>query len=821
MAELLYRVGRFSARRAWLVVGVWLTALVVAGAAYLTWGGALSSSITIPGTPTAEVTDRLEAEFDSVGGGTGTVVFRTSDGTPLSAAQRAAISDALAGAGDAAGVASVVDPFATEQQRAAQEQQLADAEGQLDVARRQLEAGQAQLDAARAQAAAAGLLAQAEPQLEAEQRQLDQGVEELELQAAQAADGAALLALADGIRMVSDDGSTAVGTVLFDVPQLEVPAESRDAVREAIDEAPVDGVEVDFANDLVSGVPNLGGVAEVVGVAVAGIVLLVMLGTLVAAGLPLLTALIGVGIGAAGSLALSGTVEMVSVTPILGVMLGLAVGIDYSLFILNRHRRQLRQGAEVHESIGLANGTSGNAVVFAGATVVIALLALNVTGIPFLGLMGSVGAACVAIAVLIAITLTPALLGLVGRRVLPRRQRAAAPVTPHTDLRPMSAARAVLSVVGSVVLLAVIALPALSMRLGLPDGSSEPEDSTQYRAYATIAEQFGDGVNGPLLVVADLPAGLDEPALLGVQVEIAQAVGALDDVAAVAPIGVSRGGDLASFQVVPVDGPTSESTEQLVRTLRGLTVPDEPEVVLAVAGAASGNIDISQKLDAALPVYLAVVIGLSLVILVVVFRSIVVPLIATAGFVLSVFAAFGGVTAIYQWGWLGGLFGVHSPGPVLSFLPTILVGVLFGLAMDYQLFLTSGMREAYAHGSPARRAVTEGVHAGRAVVTAAAIIMIAVFGGFVFSHTAIVRPMGFGLAFGVLVDAFVVRMLLVPALMHLAGDAAWWLPRWLDRLLPDVDVEGARLERAHHAQHDDAGQGAAVVPSRGGAAGPS
>jgi putative drug exporter of the RND superfamily len=263
--------------------------------------------------------------------------------------------------------------------------------------------------------------------------------------------------------------------------------------------------------------------------------------------------------------------------------------------------------------------------------------------------------------------------------------------------------------------------------------------------------------------------------------------------------------------VVPTEGPSTESTEELVHALRDLQVDGEPDVELAVAGAASGNIDISEKLSGALPAYLGLVIGLSLIILVLVFRSILVPVIATGGFILSVFAAFGGVTAIYQWGWLGEIFGVHTPGPVLNFLPTILIGVLFGLAMDYQLFLVSGMREAYVHGTPAREAVIEGRRAGRAVVTAAAIIMISVFGGFMFSHMAMIRPIGFGLAFGVLVDAFLVRMLIVPALMHLAGDKAWWLPRWLDRLLPNVDVEGAALERRHHHHEAEPVEVAAAV----------
>ena len=826
MAELLYRLGRFSARRAWIVIVGWVLALAVAAGSYLTWGGTLSSTVEIPDTPTSQVTDRLQEDFASASGGTGTMIFSTEDGSEFTAEQQQGISDALTEIADVDGVSATIDPFTTEAQRAEQTEQLAQGQAQADEGRTQLEAGQAQLDdgqaqitaaqeqldQARAAAEAAGAdaatLAQFDGQqamidaqqdeLNTQQETLNASAAELDAAAPQLEDGQTLLDLAAELRTVSEDGSAAVATVSFDKPLMEVTPETREAVEDIASGAGIDGVTVDFSSDLVSGVPAIGGIAEVIGVAVAAIVLFIMLGTLIAAGLPLLTALIGVGVSALGALALSGTIDMMSVTPILGVMLGLAVGIDYSLFILNRHRRQLREGAEVHESIGLANGTSGNAVVFAGATVLIALLALNITGIPFLGLMGTVAAASVLVAVLVAITLTPALLALAGKRVLPKKQRDAEPVPVQAELKTMSTGSAILRVVAGVAALAIIALPALSMRLGLPDGSQESADTTQYRAYTVTAEKFGAGVNGPLLVVADVESGQDEAALTHLQATIGQQIMDTEDVVAVAPIGASESGEMIAFQVIPVDGGTSESTEALVHALRDLT-PDGATDSLGVAGMASGSIDISEKLDSVLPLYLSVVIGLSLIILIIVFRSIVVPVIATLGFVLSVFAAFGGVTAIYQWGWLGDIFGVHQPGPVLSFLPTILIGVLFGLAMDYQLFLTSGMRESYAHGASARQAVTQGVRAGRAVVTAAAIIMISVFGGFVFSHTVMIRPMGFGLAFGVLVDAFVVRMLVIPALMHLFGEKAWWLPKWLDRLLPNVDVEGAKLERAHHA----------------------
>ncbi|MBN0039256.1 MMPL family transporter [Cellulosimicrobium cellulans] len=864
MAELLYRLGRACARRARTVLAAWLAVLVLAGAAFVAFGGTLASSFSIPGTPTAEVTERLQTALPEAAGGSGTVVFATDDGSAFTPEQEAEISDRLAAAEDVDGVEAAVDPFTTQAELADQRRQIEDGrtqieagraqiedgrtqlaagQEQLDAARARLDEGQSQLDAARAQAEAAGALDQAAPQLDAQQAELDAGRAELDTQAAtldeqvtaledqstaleeQSAQlelSAPLLDMASEIRMVSEDGSAAVASVTFTEPNMSIEQQTKDDLVAVFTDDPVEGVQTDFSSDIAQGVPQVFGVGEAIGLVVAAVVLVIMLGTLVGAGLPILTALIGVGIGALAAMSLSGVVEMSSVTPVLGLMLGLAVGIDYSLFIVNRHRRQLKQGDDVQESIALANGTSGNAVVFAGTTVLIALLALNVTGIPFLGLMGTVGALCVAIAVLIAVTLTPALLGMIGPRILSRRERAAlagsdasgepgatADTAPSgttapagtKPLRTMSTLRAVGTAILAVAALGVIALPALDLRTNLPDGSSEAHDSTQYRAYSTIAEQFGEGTNGPLLVVADLPGEPTEAEALEYQVNVAEELFALDDVVAVAPIGTSEDRTVAAFQVIPAEGPTSASTEELVHDLRALE-PLDGDVTLGVAGSASGNIDISDKLAQALPIYLAVVVGLSLVILVLVFRSIFVPVVATLGFILSYFAALGGVVAIYQWGWLSGVFGVETPGPILNFLPTILVGILFGLAMDYQLFLGSGMREAYAHGAPARVAIVQGVRAGRAVVTAAAIIMISVFGGFVFSHSAMIRPIGFALAFGVLVDAFVVRMLLVPALMHLVGDKAWWLPRWLDKVLPDVDVEGAALERRHPHHHE-------------------
>ncbi|WP_166868640.1 MMPL family transporter [Salinibacterium sp. ZJ70] len=831
MAELLYRLGKAAARRAGWVLGAWVLILALAGGAFALFSAGLTNNFDIPGTASAEVIDELQRELPDTSGAAGTIVFHTDDDAPFTDEQRAAIEDLVAGAENLPDIARAVGPFDAEQQRADQlaqleagRTQIADARGQLDAAqqqldagRAQLDAGQQQLDAARAQLDAAGLPATAiDAQLGAQQAQLDASRAELtagqteldenraevDAQAALLEQGAELLGYSEGVRFVSEDGATAVANVVFTDTRLELSDEARNSLIDYFTDADIPGVEVSFSTEIAQGIPQIFGIGEAIGLLIAAIVLIVMLGSLLAATFPIITALTGVGVGVLASLSLSGVVQMASVTPVLGVMLGLAVGIDYALFIVNRHRKQLLSGAEVRESIGLANGTAGTAVVFAGSTVVIALLALAVTGIPFLGLMGAVGAFCVAIAVLIAVTLVPALLGLSGEKVLGRRGRrqlAEGPVDhPENSARPMSTLRAIVTIVVAVAGLLILALPATGMRLGLPDGSVEPEGSTTARAFELTEEAFGAGSTSPLLVTATLPAGATDDEVVALQARIAREIADVDGVTAVAPVDVSADNRLTAFQVIPSEGPNSESTERIVHELRELP-PIDDGIELGVAGQAAINIDISANLADVLPLYLLVVVGLSLIIMIAVFRSILVPLIATTGFILSLLATFGGLTAVFQLGWASSLFTITTTGPILSFLPVIIVGILFGLAMDYQLFLATGMREAYVHGAPARVAVARGYRAGRSVVLAAGLIMVSVFGGFIFSEAVIIRQLGFGLAFGVLLDAFVVRMLLMPAVMHLLGRSAWWIPRWLDRILPNVDVEGAALERRHHA----------------------
>jgi putative drug exporter of the RND superfamily len=853
MAELLYRLAKFSARRALWVLAAWLLLVLTAGSLALTSGAKLSTAVALDGIPSQQLIEDLQVNFAEAGRGSGQIVFHKPDGSGFTEAERAKLAETFAAAAEMPGVDDAVDPFTAAQALADQIAQLEDGRAQLTDGRAQLVAAEAEIEAgfAALTEAEAPLLAQREQlvagidqlqtaglpaaELEMGLAQLDAGLAQIaqqrealeaglaEVEANRAtldelepalANGERLLATANGFSTISADGNTALGTVFFNdsLANLETPI--AEAVVDAIRAGTPESVQVEFPQELVFSLDGLVGAAEIIGLIAAIIVLLVMLRTVLGAALPVISAITGVAVSASIVFALASQIEMNSVTPVLGVMLGLAVGIDYSLFILNRHRRQLRGGMPISESIGIAAGTSGNAVVFAGFTVIIALLALNLTGIGFLGLMGTMGAGAIVIAVLAALTLLPAALGLSGLRILSKRERTAlaalAPATtldemheaqqPKNSLKPVLANRHPwLTMLGVGLVLGIAAIPAASLRLGLPDGGSEPSYSTQFKAYQLNTEAFGAGTNGRIITIVTLDEPLAEAEELGLQADVAEELFALDGVNVVLPSGVSDSRTQLMFLVIPETGPASEETQQLVYDIRDLSPKFASDFggSVEVTGLAPINIDTSQQLGAALPVYLATVIVLSFLLLTLVFRSLVVPFIATAGFLLTVFATLGAVVAVYQWGWLGEVFDVAQPGPILSFVPTILIGVLFGLAMDYQLFLVSGMREAYAQGKPPQDAINFGVHLGRAVVIAAAIIMITVFGGFAFSHITMVRPMGFGLAIGVLIDAFLVRLLLMPALMTVLGKHAWWLPKWLDRLLPDVDVEGAKLERRH------------------------
>ncbi|MTE19916.1 MMPL family transporter [Streptomyces sp. TRM43335] len=603
-------------------------------------------------------------------------------------------------------------------------------------------------------------------------------------------------------RAVSPDGTIAYSQVSYETNAFELTDDSREALKAAAEDGRQAGLTVEIGGDALATIPETGS-AEVIGVIIAAVVLLVTFGALVAAGLPLITALIGVGISVSVITALTGVLDLDNTTPILATMIGLAVGIDYALFIVSRYRAELAEGRKPLDAVGRAVGTAGSAVVFAGLTVVIALVCLAVVDIPILTKMGLAAAGAVVLAVLVALTLIPALLGLAGKRVLPRKQRslgdgeAAAPKDkPGAGIRwaRLVLRRPVAVLLAGVVGLGLIALPASDLELALPDNGSQPTSTTQRRAYDLIAQGFGPGTNGPLVVTVDA-RGSDDPQAAAERT--AGAVRELEGVAAVTPATFNEAGDTAMINVIPTSAPSSTATEDLVHDIRSeagdIAAATGAEVL--VTGQTAMAIDVSQKLDDALAPYLALVVGLAFLLLMVVFRSILVPLKAALGFLLSVIAALGAVVAVFQWGWLADVFGVEQTGPVMSLMPIFLIGLVFGLAMDYEVFLVTRMREAHVHGESPHESVVTGFEHGARVVTAAALIMISVFAGFIGSSESMIKMIGFGLAIAVLFDAFVVRMAIVPAVLALLGKSAWWLPRWLDKALPNVDVEGEKLQR--------------------------
>jgi RND superfamily putative drug exporter len=705
VATFLYRLGRASFRRRWLVTGVWAVVLVAVGIGALTLSGTMSNSVSIPGTESQQAIDHLKKTFPEahIGGGTARVVLQAPEGQDFVAfpANQAEVRKVVAALNDAPEVARASDPFQA--------------------------------------------------------------------------------------KSISRDGSLALVQVSYAKQAFELTDTDRAAL---VDAAHSSALHAEIGGDAVRGAPETGA-TEGLGVVVAAIVLVITFGSLLAAGLPLLTALVGVGIGMSGLLIVSGFTELNNNTPILALMIGLAVGIDYALFIVSRYRGELASGMDHEQAAGRSVGTAGSAVVFAGLTVIVALAGLVVVGIPFLGEMGLAAAATVVIAVLIAVTLLPAILGFAGDKVRGRlRGLRGGPKEGRTSMGERWArfvGRHRVAALG----IAVVGVAVIGMQLGLPNDSTAAPESSQHKAYELVSDGFGPGVNGPLLVVVDTEGARDPRDAVARTTKRITDLGVL----AVVPRPGKPGATTTILSVIPKTGPSDEATEDLVANIRAeeAGLHDSTGASIAVTGQTAANIDVSEKLaDAMLP-YLALIVGLAFLLLMLVFRSLIVPLKATLGFLASVAATFGAVVAVFQWGWLTDLLGVESTGPIMSMLPILLIGVLFGLAMDYQVFLVTRMREDYVHGTEPREAVVTGFAHGARVVVAAALIMTSVFAGFVFAEDSLIQSIGFALAVGVAVDAFVVRMMIVPALMSMLGKRAWWLPRWLDRVLPNVDVEGAKL----------------------------
>ncbi|MEU5319996.1 MMPL family transporter [Streptomyces sp. NPDC021056] len=750
MADFLYRLGRLAFRRRGYVALIWLAVLTAVGLGALQAPGASDEEFSMPGIESQKAYDLMQERFPGAAadGATARVVFVAPDGRKVTAtATRQAIEETVTTLGDGSQVAGVVDPFEA--------------------------------------------------------------------------------------KAVSQDGSTAYATVTYKVKSSEVTDASRTAVEKAADQARESGLTVETGGSAMDSGGGPGGVAEIIGIAVAALVLLITFGSPAAAGLPLLTAILGVGVSMFTITMTADAFGLSTSTGTLAMMLGLAVGIDYALFVVSRYREERGKGHTPEEAAGLAVGTAGSAVVFAGLTVVIALAGLTVVGIPMLTKMGLTAAGAVIVAVLIALTVVPALVGFWpnavlsgavrgqgrdGRPSLPRLLRfrmlrfrplrSRKPSERHeSDNRGTRWARFVLRRPIPVLLLGVVGLGALAipmtqLQLGMPGDEAKSTSTTERRAYDALAEGFGPGFNGPLTIVVDAESTDDAKAAVDA---VHQDISDTKGVVSVATPRFNEAGDTAVFTATPATSPTDEKTKTLVKAIRG----ERPRIESAtgasfeVTGTTALNIDIATKVQAALVPYLITVVGLAVVLLLVVFRSLLVPLKAALGFLLSVLAALGAVVLVFQQGHGAGVFGVEQTGPIMSLMPIFLVGIVFGLAMDYEVFLVSRMREAYVHGEPADRAIVSGFRHSARVVVAAAFIMIAVFAGFIGESDSMIKMIGFGMATAVLLDAFVVRMAIVPAVLALLGDRAWWLPRWLDRRLPRVDVEGEALTRRPAADTAD------------------
>ncbi|MFB7860160.1 MMPL family transporter [Rhodococcus qingshengii] len=607
--------------------------------------------------------------------------------------------------------------------------------------------------------------------------------------------------LAEQTLRLSSDGATAVSTVTYSLASDDDKGALNDRLVQVAQAGAVDGLEVVVGGDLGAEGPHLFGPSEIIGLAVALLVLLITYGSMVAAGVNMLTALIGVAVGICGVLAYSAMTPIQPTTPILAVMLGLAVGIDYTLFVLARYRSELREGKSVLESVSRAVGTAGSAVVFAGATVVIALAGLSVVGVPFLTEMGLAAAFGVIVAVLVALTLLPVILVTVGRRVLPRKHRgqeglpgAHASTDKDTTVPTfyerwgaLVAHKPKRLLIPAVLALALVSIPLFSLSTSLnTPGGADPE-SSQRQAYDLISEGFGAGSQSPMVILVES----DDANTAGSRV-----VNAIADVpylASMSPVIPNADNTAAMINVVSEGGPNDHRTADLVNEIRA-AVSEVSDASVAVTGETAVSIDVDAKLHSALIMYIALIVGLAFVLLTVLFRSFFVPLVATIGFLLSLGAGMGASIAVFQWGWLGSVFGVSEGAPILSFLPIIVVGILFGLAMDYQVFLVSRIHEAHVRGLSTKEAIIDGFARSGPVVAAAATIMAAVFGGFMLSGDSLVGSIALALTVGVIVDAFVVRMIIVPAALSLMGDRSWWLPAALDRVLPKIDAEGHDLD---------------------------
>ncbi|GAB3394583.1 MMPL family transporter [Humibacter soli] len=738
MSSFLYSVGRWAFRARALVVVCWLVVLAAAIGCAALFGTGTQNTYAIPGTESQQALDALARTFPQMSGATAQMVAVAPKGSSVKDSTfESAIDDSVKRLSALPQVASVTSPYSS-----------------------------------------------------------------------------------TSSANISSDESAVIVPVQLAVVQSQVAPSTADALQAEAHRLQTQlpsGSQAAMGGQLFSQTAAGISVTELLGIAVAFGVLALTFASLLVATMPLVTSLLGVGVALSVILALTSVTTITSTTPLLALMLGLAVGIDYALFITSRHQDQVRSGIDPEESAARSVATAGSAVVFAAVTVIIALVGLSVAGIPFLTTMGVASAGAVALAVLVSLTLTPALLGFAGWRVVRRRyrpgesarmprskrarerkaRRDAAAALGETDRPPRffvgwvrgATKWPVLTIVVIVAALGILTVPITQLRLALPDAGSLPAGEPGRVTYDLIDEHFGPGYNGPLIMTGSVIQSKDPVGLMN---DLGASIAKVPGVVAVPLSTPNQDGDTGVVQVIPNGSPDSVATEQVVARLRAMhdTFQKQYGVDLAVTGYTAAGIDVSERLGQALLPFGILVVGLSLVLLAMVFRSIVVPVTAALGYLLSIGAAFGITSLVFESGFLAGPLGVESLGSVISFMPIILMGVLFGLAMDYEVFLVSRMREDYVHHGEPKEAITRGFLGSARVVTAAAIIMFAVFAAFVPEGDASIQPIALGLAVGVAIDAFVVRMTLIPAVLTLFGRGAWWMPRALDRVLPHFDAEG-------------------------------
>ena len=800
MHNFLKKISQKSYDNPWLTIGIWLVLLSVLGFGAYTYFKPMNSAITIPGTEAQKTIDKLDEIFPESGSSTGRIALKTKDGSKISK-HETDITKMFSDISSVKGVSKSISPFESKD------------------------------------------------------------------------------------TMISKDGNIAYGQIQLKENLGSIDKETIESVENITKKYSDKNLEVERGAALINNVPSeIIGMGELVGVIFALAVLAMTFASIVAAGMPIIVAVLSVGLTTAGLFSLSQILDINSTTPVMSIMLGLAVGIDYSLFIINKYIHYVKRGYSMRDSIIKANETAGNAVVFAATTVFIALSALTIVNIPFLSIMGLVGAIGVAMAAIVAVTTVPALMRLCGVKIFHVRERkaiAAAVSGEESNVKESHKisketfwsnwARFIVRnpiklILGSIVIVGFIAYPILDIKLGLPSDEYANKTTTERKSYDIVAEGFGAGYNAPLSVLIekapkvteqdkqkmknDARVELDKKIMeknAQAQNQIAQKLAQaqtpqqqqmiqqqaykmreegnkkreeavnqinervdkyakftnlkdisdkikeIDNVKDAFPAAATDNGENGIIQVIPKTAPSDQKTIDLINYLRSNEGRDKIKIddnkpMLSVTGNTAMQNDINKKLTDALPVYIAIIVGLSLIVLIIAFHSLLVPLKATLGFVFSVLAMFGALVAVFQWGW----FGIaDAPGPIISFIPIIATGILFGLAMDYEFFIMSGIHEESHYHKSTKKAVEVGFAQSAKVVTAAALIMTGVFSGFVSNSDSTVQAIGFGLAVGVMIDAFIIRMTIIPALTIILGKASWWMPKWLEKITPKISIEGS------------------------------